>query len=85
MHKLIFQTIEEWLGGGRKYLSGFDYSIADLHLYNEVLNLTAITGEEINKKNYPNMEKWMSLVDNISSVRVGAKRFMEEINAIKEC
>jgi glutathione S-transferase len=50
-------------------LCGYDLCLADIALFNELINAIEILEQNPDPKKYPNLEKWMVRMEDIAPVR----------------
>lgn len=80
---MILANLENQLEGGKSYLTGYDYTIADIAYFNSLTTLLAVLEETIDPKKYPNIDKWMQRMEDIGQVRVQQLKFQEELKKFK--
>ena len=66
---VIIPNIESCLDGGKPYVTGYDYTIADIAYFNEVSNILMILDENIEEGKFPNTQKWMKRIEDITQIR----------------
>ena len=81
---IIIPNLETSLDGGKLYLCGFDFSIADIAFFNELLNTIEIIEQNIDTRKYPNVDKWMRRIEDIGPIRIATIKFQEELKRLKE-
>lgn len=72
---IIVPNLEQHLDGGKVYLCGYDFSIADIAFFNEMINTIEITEQNIDSKKFPNIDKWMRRIEDIGPIRVATIKF----------
>lgn len=80
---MILANLESQLEGSKSYLTGYDYTIADIAYFNSLTTLLAVLEETIDPKKYPNIDKWMQRLEDIGQVRVQQLKFQEELKKFK--
>jgi len=63
------------LDGGKAYLCGYDFSLADIAFFNEMMNVIEITGQNIDTRRFPNVDKWLKRIEDIGPIRVATIKF----------
>jgi glutathione S-transferase len=81
--KIIIPNVEQQLEGGKSYLYGYDLSLADIALFNELLNAIEILDQNVDARKYPNVDKWMVRMEDIAPVRKSTIWFQEELKKLK--
>lgn len=81
---IIVPNVEQQLDGGKSYLCGYDLCLADIALFNELLNAIEILEQNIDAKKFPNVEKWMVRMEDIAPVRRATIMFQDELKKLKE-
>lgn len=72
---IIVPNLESHLEGGKVYLCGYDFSIADIAFFNELINAIEIIEQNVDSKKYPNIDKWMKRIEDIGPIRVATIKF----------
>jgi glutathione S-transferase len=72
-------SLEQALEGGKPYLTGYDFSLADMAYFNEIVNIFSILDYNLDAKVYPNIDKWMKRINDIGPIRVMLIKFYEEL------
>ena len=75
LFNLIIPNLEQSLEGGKPYLCGYDFSIADIAYFNELTNILAILEMDIDSKRFPNSDRWMRRIEDIGAIRVTTIKF----------
>ena len=60
---------------GKSYLGGYDLCLADIALFNEMINAIEILELNVDAKKFPNVEKWMVRMEDIAPVRKATIKF----------
>lgn len=82
---IIIPNLESILdGGGKLYLCGFDFSIADIAFFNEILNTIEVIEQNIDVKKYPNVDRWMRRIEDIGPIRMATIKFQDELKKLQE-
>ena len=81
---IIVPNLESHLEGGKVYLCGYDFSIADIAFFNELINVIEIIEQNIDTKKYPNVDKWMKRIEDIGPIRVMTIKFQDELKKLTE-
>ncbi len=81
---IIVQNLENALDGGKIYLCGYDFSLADMAFFNELMNTLEIIEQNIDYKRYPNVDKWMKRVEDIGQIRLSTIKLQEELKKLTE-
>ncbi|CDW83806.1 glutathione s-transferase [Stylonychia lemnae] len=81
---IIVPNLESHLDGGKTYLCGYDFSIADIAFFNELINVIEIIEQNIDAKRFPNIDKWMKRIEDIGPIRVGTIKFQDELKKLQE-
>ena len=81
---IVIPNLEQALEGGKLYLCGYDFSVADIAFFNELLNTIEILEQNIDTKKFPNVDKWMRRIEDIGPIRVTTIKFQEEIKRLKD-
>lgn len=76
--------IETSLSSGRDYLTGYDFTVADVAYYNELQNVLMITGTTIDDKTYPHLTKWLNRIESFHCIKFGNLKLREEISAVEK-
>jgi glutathione S-transferase len=82
LFNIILPNLEASLEGGKPYLTGYDFSIADIAYFNELHNVLAILEKDIDAKKFPNADKWMRRINDIGPIRVSIIKFNEELKRL---
>lgn len=72
---IIVPNLEQHLDGGKIYLCGYDFSIADIAFFNELINAIEVIEQNIDPKKFPNIDKWMKRIEDIGPIRVNTIKF----------
>ncbi len=72
---VVIPNLESHLDGGKVYLCGYDFSLADIAFFNEIINAIEILEQNIDSKKYPNIDKWMKRIEDIGPIRVATIKF----------
>jgi len=72
---LIFPNLEASLDGGKPYLCGYDFSVADIAYFNEITNVLAMLEISVDPKRFPNTDKWMKRISDLGAIRVSTIKF----------
>jgi len=72
---IIVPNLESHLDGGKIYLCGYDFSIADIAFFNELINTIEIIEQNVDSKKFPNIDKWMKRIEDIGPIRVMTIKF----------
>lgn len=72
---IIVPNLESHLEGGKVYLCGYDFSLADIAFFNELINGIEILEQNIDAKKFPNIDKWMRRIEDIGPIRVATIKF----------
>jgi len=83
LFNLCISNLEHALEGGKPYICGYDFSVADLAYFNELTNVLAILDAEIDGKQFPNVDKWMKRISDIGPIRKSLIRFQEEFKKLQ--
>jgi glutathione S-transferase len=54
------------LEGGKPYICGYEYCLADIAYYNEIVNTLFILDSHVDEKLFPGIIKWMKRLEDIS-------------------
>ena len=81
---IIVPNLEQALDGGKLYLCGYDFSVADIAFFNELLNTIEVLGQNIDVKKYPNVDRWMRRIEDIGPIRVYTIRFQDEFKKLQD-
>jgi glutathione S-transferase len=79
---IIVPNLESHLDGGKVYLCGYDFSIADIAFFNELINVIEVIEQNIDSKKFPNIDKWMKRIEDIGPIRVMTIKFQEELKKL---
>ena len=75
LFNIILPNLEQALEGGKSYLCGYDFSIADIAYFNELTNILSVLEMDIDPKKLPNAERWMRRIDDIGPIRLHTIKF----------
>lgn len=81
---VIIPNLESHLDGGKVYLCGYDFSLADIAFFNEIINAIEVLEQNIDSKKYPNIDKWMKRIEDIGPIRVATIKFQDEYKRLQE-
>lgn len=81
---IIIPNLESHLDGGKIYLCGYDFSIADIAFFNELINVIEVIEQNVDAKKYPNIDKWMKRIEDIGPIRVMTITFQDELKKLYE-
>lgn len=81
---VIVPNLESHLDGGKVYLCGYDFSLADIAFFNEIINAIEILEQNIDSKKYPNIDKWMKRIEDIGPIRVATIKFQDEFKRLQD-
>ena len=81
---IIVPNVEQQLENGKSYLGGYDLCLADIALFNEMINAIEILELNVDAKKFPNVEKWMVRMEDIAPVRKATIKFQDELKKLKE-
>lgn len=81
---IIVPNLEQHLDGGKIYLCGYDFSIADIAFFNELINAIELIEQNIDPKKFPNIDKWMKRIEDIGPIRVNTIKFQDELKKLFE-
>ena len=81
---VIIPNLEAQLNGGKAYLCGYDFSLADIAFFNELMTTIELTGQNIEARKFPNVDKWLKRIEDIGPVRVATIKFQEEFKRLLE-
>lgn len=81
---IIVTNLEQQLEGGKQYLCGYDFSIADIALFNELINTIEIIEQNIDTKRFPNVDKWMRRIEDIGPIRMATIKFQDEFKKLQD-
>ena len=79
LFNVCFPHLESSLDGGKPYLTGYDFSIADIAYFNELTNVLALLEMDVDSKRFPNIDKWMRRINDIGPIRVTIIKFQDEL------
>lgn len=71
--KRLLKVLDTQLSVTDSYVSGKDYTIADMAIFPWVKYFTESYKNELNGENYPNVEKWLKLLGDRPQVQKGLK------------
>ena len=83
LYNVVLANLESYLEGGKSYLTGYDYTIADIAYFNHLTTLMQVLEESIDARKYPNIDKWMQRMDDIGQIRVQTLKFQEELKKLQ--
>ena len=79
----ILSALEQQFESGRPYLTGYDFTLADIAFFNELVNTIEILEQNIDNKKYPNVGKWVMRMEDIGPIRVYSEKFGEELSTLQ--
>ena len=67
--------------GSYNYICGTDdYLLVDIAYYNEILTVLALQNKKLSGLDYPNLNKWMNDINNITEVSICDEELTKVIN-----
>lgn len=72
---IICQNLENALEGGKLYLCGYDFSIADIAIFNEIISTLDTINKNVDNKRFPNLDKWMKRIEDIGPIQKATLKF----------
>ena len=79
----FLQQIEDTLELTKQFLTGYDYSVADIAYYNELLNVYSVVGKQLDKERFPNVAGWVKRMNDMTPIRQGKTAFEEQVQRLK--
>jgi glutathione S-transferase len=62
---IILPNLEQMFEGGKPYICGYEYCLADIAYYNEIANTLIILEAVVDEIKFPNISRWMKRMEDI--------------------